>query len=392
MERTRVGVIGCGNISDLYFINLTERYATEIEVIGCADIVMERAQASAAKYGFEAMTVEELLNDDRIEIVINLTIPIAHTEINRKIINAGKHVYCEKPLALTFEEGKETIELAEAKGVRIACAPDTFMGAGIQTCGQLIDQGWLGDLVCGVATFVCPGHEIWHPSPAFYYKVGGGPMMDMGPYYMTALVSMLGPINQISGFCSKNRDPRTITSMPYRGQKVDVEMPTHYQGIIEFQSGICVTFIMSFEVWNSQLPRLEIHGTSGSMFCSDPDNFSGPVYVTRADSIVDQFADLDTSRFGVDGKNPFDYSALTMKMPLLYNDPRKKTRGLGVVDLAHAIRDGREPRISHELILHVTEALCAFEKSSNTCSIYKMTTTCKRPMPMPIDFGLNQID
>lgn len=395
MEKTRVGVIGCGNISDLYFMNLTERYGSEIEVVACADLYLERAQASAAKWGFKAMTVEDLLKEESIEIVVNLTIPAAHTVVNRQILEAGKHCYCEKPLALSFEDAKEIVALAESKGLLIGCAPDTFLGAGFQTSRKLIDEGWLGKLVCGVANMVCPGHEIWHPAPTFYYQKGGGPMMDMGPYYMTALVSILGPIKQISAFCCKGRDMRTITSKPLRGTekaKVAVEMPTTYQGIVEFESGICVNVIMSFDIWNSELPRMEIHGTEGSMYCSDPDNFMGPVYLTRGESIVDQFADLDTANFGVAGKNPFDYSELSKEMPLVQNDPRKKTRGLGVVDLAHAIRDGRKPRISHELILHVIEALCAFEKSSDAREIYKMTTTCERPAPIPVGLGLNCID
>lgn len=392
MEKLRIGVIGCGNISDLYFMNLMKRYGHGLDVIACADLFMEKAQASAEKHGIQARTVDDLLADEGIELVVNLTNPGAHYEMNRRILEAGKHVYCEKPFALTFKDAKKTVEYAESKELMVASAPDTFLGGGIQTCRQLIDEGWVGTPIGGTANFVWPGHELWHPAPQFYYQTGGGPMMDMGPYYVTALVSILGPIKSVFGKVKRSRDTRTITSFsPYKGDKVDVEVPTHYVGIIEFQNGAVVNINMSFDVWCSEQPKLEIYGTMGAMYCSDPDWFCGPVRVVRGESIVDSLADLDMSDTGVKG-NPFDFSGMVKEVPLRYYDPRKKTRGLGVLDLASAIRTGRKARISHALIVHVIEALTAFEKSSSSDAVYRMVTTCERPAGIPLDFEMDHVD
>lgn len=392
MEKTKVGIIGCGNISDLYFHNLTHRFGDDIEVISCSDIYLKKAEMQAKKYGVSRVySVEDMLNDSDVEIVINITVPQAHTEINRAAIKAGKHVFCEKPLALTFEEAKETVRLAEEHHVQIACAPDTFLGAGIQTCRQLLDEGWIGHVTAGTANFVWPGHEIWHPSPAFYYKKGAGPMFDMGPYYIAALVAMLGPVKKLTAMVSRARDMRTITSKPFFGQKIDVEVPTHYSGLLEFCNGTIITVNMSFDVWISSLPHIELYGSEGSMFCPNPDLFTGPVKVLRGENVVDSLVDLDLSSAGTKG-NPFDFSGYLKEMPLLYHDPLVKIRGLGVVELAHSVKLGRPCRISHDFILHVMEILTAFECASQENAVYYMTSTCERPAGMPMNKEMNKLD
>lgn len=392
MEKARVGIIGCGNISGLYFENLIHRYGEEIEVVSCTDIVSERACQSAQKYCVKkAYSLEEMLSDDDVEIVVNITVPLAHTEISRAALNAGKHVYSEKPLALSLEEAKATIDLAESKGLMIACAPDTFLGSGIQTCRQLLDEGWIGRPIAGTANFAWPGHEIWHPSPEFYYKLGGGPMMDMGPYYLTSLVAMLGSIDKITAMTRRARDTRMITSMPLCGKKIEVDVPTHYAGIVEFKNGAVVNLTMSFDVWNSTLPNMEIYGTRGTLFCPNPDLFSGPVKLLRSESIIDSLVGVDTMSSGLKG-NPFDFSGFVKEIPLRYHDPKAKIRGLGVLDMIHAIRQGRKCRISHDLIYHVTEALTAFEKASDGGYVYKMQSDCERPAGMPLDYDLDKLD
>ena len=385
MERTKVGIIGCGNISDLYFDNLTGRFGEEIEVVSCADLLREKAERQAERYKIPRVySVEEMLKDPGVDLVVNITIPKAHGQINQAALRAGKHVYCEKPLALTWEEAEETIRLAEERHVRIACAPDTFLGAGIQTCRRLLDEGWIGTVTSGTANFVWPGHEIWHPSPAFYYQKGGGPMFDMGPYYLAALVAMLGPVKKLTAMTSKARKSRTITSQPLWGQKVKTEVPTHYSGLLEFAGGAVVTVTMSFDVWFSSLPHMELYGTEGVLFCPNPDLFSGPVRLLRGESVIDSLAGLDLSGAGTKG-DPFDFSGYLKEIPLCYHDPLTKIRGLGVAELARSIKEGRECRISHGFMLHIMELLTAFEAASQKDTVYTMKSTCRRPDRMPLN-------
>jgi predicted dehydrogenase len=222
MNKVKVGIIGCGNISDIYFRNLMQTFQIT-EVAACADLIAERAAEKAKEFNVpKACSVEELLADPEIRIVVNLTIPAAHTEINLAALNAGKHVHCEKPLAITREDGKKVMDLAKEKGLLAGCAPDTFLGGGLQTCRKLVDDGWIGAPVAATAFMTCHGHESWHPSPEFYYQVGGGPMFDMGPYYLTALVSLLGPARRVTGSARISFPQRTITSAPKFGKIIDV--------------------------------------------------------------------------------------------------------------------------------------------------------------------------
>ena len=238
MNKVKVGIVGCGNISGIYFKMMGEVYDI-LEVKSCADLVPENAAAKAKEneaIGVQAVSVDELLADPEIQIVVNLTIPKAHAEVAMQAVNAGKSVYNEKPLTITREEGKALLDTAKAKGVLVGCAPDTFMGGGIQTCRRLIDEGVIGEPVSAEAFMLCGGHEGWHPDPEFYYEVGGGPVFDMGPYYLTALVNLLGSVKRVAGSARVSFPTRTIGSEKKKGKVIDVEVPTHIAGILDLQA------------------------------------------------------------------------------------------------------------------------------------------------------------
>ena len=280
MKPAKVGIIGCGNISDIYF--QAGKTFEAIDIAACADLIPERAQAKAEQHGIpKAVSPEALLSDPEIEIVLNLTIPKAHAEIAQKAVEAGKSAYNEKPLTITREDGRKLLATAKANGVRVGGAPDTFLGAGIQTCRKLIDDGAIGQPVAATAFMVCHGHESWHPDPEFYYKVGGGPMFDMGPYYLTALVNLLGPVKRVTGSARITFPERTITSQPKNGTVITVDTPTHIAGVMDFAGGAVVTIIQSFDVWAHGLPCIEIYGTEGSLKVPDPNGFGGPVLVRK---------------------------------------------------------------------------------------------------------------
>ena len=378
MRKVKVGIIGCGVISDIYLENLISTFKVT-EVKACADLFPDKAKESADKFNVpKACSVEELLADPEIEIVVNLTIPAAHTEINLAALNAGKHAYCEKPLALNMDDAKKTLQKAQDKNLLLGCAPDTFLGAGLQTCRKIIDDGMIGEPVGATANFVCHGHETWHPAPEFYYKEGAGPMMDMGPYYLTALVSLLGPINQLSCFARKTFEERTITSKAQKGKKVGVDVLTHYSGIIEFKNGAIVNINKSFDVWLSNLPCLEIYGTEGTLIASDPNTFGGPVKVLLGKDMVDSVDGMDVGE-AVEKIHSDEMFEFFNEIPLIYQNKSENMRGAGVVDMAYALIEGRKHRTSGDLIYHVTEALTSFDKSAKEGTIYKMVSTCNRP-------------
>ena len=356
MKPTKIGVIGCGNISGAYFkAGLTFR---NLEIAACADLDLARAQAKAEEFKIpKACTVKELLADPEIEIVVNLTIPKAHVAVALAAIAAGKHVYGEKPLAVTRKDGQKILAAAKAKKLRVGSAPDTFFGGGIQTCRKLLDDGWIGQPVAASAFMVCAGHESWHPAPEFYYDLGGGPMLDMGPYYLTALVNLLGPIARVSGSARTTRTERMITSQPQYGKIMHVKALTHYATTLDFAQGAIATMIMSFDCRAAQLPRIEIYGTEGTLSVPDPNTFGGPVRISR-------------------GKEWLD-------IPLTHGYT-ENSRSIGVADMANAIRSGRPHRASGELALHVLDAMEAAADASSKGKAIQLTTTCPRPAALPL--------
>jgi predicted dehydrogenase len=361
MERTKIGIIGCGNISSIYLQNLNQKFQT-VEVSAAADLVPERAAAQAACFGVaRVITVEEMLCDPSIEIILNITTPKSHAEVCRQVLKAGKHVYVEKPLSICLEDGLNLLALAGQKGLLLGGAPDTFMGAGIQTCLDLIQSGVIGRPIGASAFMTCHGHESWHPDPEFYYETGGGPMFDMGPYYLTALFALLGPARRLTGSAAISFSQRTITSEKKAGKVIDVEVPTHIAGTIDFACGAVGTILTSFDVWAAELPRIEIYGSEGTLSVPDPNTFGGPVRICRAGG---QFESMPVTR-------PY----------------AENSRGLGIADMARAIREGRrDHRASGALALHVLEAMHGFHIASNEGRHYTMESTIDTPAGMDANF------
>lgn len=360
---SKIGIIGCGKIVDAYFTGLS-RFPDLVQISACADLDLARAQAKAAEHAVpKACTPAELLADPTLDIVLNLTIPQAHAEINLAAIASGKHTYCEKPFALTSADAARTLAAAENAGVLTGCAPDTFLGGGIQTCRKLIDEGAIGAPVSAVAFMACPGHESWHPSPEFYYKLGGGPLFDMGPYYLTALINLIGPIRRVTAFSRITHPTRTITSQPLAGKLIDVEVNTHVAGTMEFHSGAIASLIMSFDVCSHNLPRLEIYGTDSSLSVPDPNTFGGPV--SLFDPVERAWKDV----------------------PLAF--AMEHGRGTGVADLAAAAANRRAVRASGALAAHVVEVMEALERSSAEDRSVSVQSIVARPEPLRPDGSLD---
>jgi len=355
VRKMKVGIIGCGNISGNY-LYWAKRFDI-LEIAACADLVPERAQARAAEHGIRACSVEELLRDPEIETVVNLTIPRAHAGVNTAILRAGKHAYTEKPFAVTRKQGEKVLALAERKKLLVGGAPDTFLGGGIQTCRKLIDDGAIGQPVAATAFMACRGHESWHPDPEFYYDIGGGPMLDMGPYYLTALVNLLGPVRRVSGSARITFPERLITSEPKKGTKIKVKTPTHIAGTLDFTSGAVGTVVMSFDVVAHRLPIIEVYGSEGTLLVPDPNGFGGPVRLRK-------MGDADWA-----------------DVQLTHSD--QVGRSMGVADMAHALRLGRKPRASGELCYHVLDVMMAFEDASRSGRHVDIASRCERPAALP---------
>lgn len=364
MAPVKVGLIGAGNISEQYI--KASRTFRAMEVVACADLDLSRATARAREFGLQARTVDELLTDPDIEIVVNLTIPAAHAAVSRAIIAAGKHVYSEKPLAISLEEGQELLDAARERGVRLGVAPDTFLGGGLQTCRKLIDEGWIGKPVAATAFMMGHGPEGWHPDPAFFYQPGAGPMFDMGPYYLTTLIHLLGPITRVTGSTRRSFTERIATSPARYGERIPVTTDTHIAGVLDFERGPIATLITSFDVWHSSVPRIEIYGSEGTLSVPDPNTFGGPVRLRRM------------------GAEEWSEIPLTHAVPI--------GRAIGVADLATALRAGRPHRASGELGYHVLEVMHAFEAASRGGQHIHIESRCERPAPLPLNMLAGYLD
>jgi len=368
MEKIKVGIVGCGTISSIYIKVLTEVFEI-IDVVACADIDIEKAKAKAEEFKIpKYCSVEQLLGDSEIKLVINLTIPSVHADVCMSILEAGKHVYVEKPFAVVLEDGLRVLNKAKEKGLLVGCAPDTFLGAGLQMCRKLIDEGWIGTPVAATAFMMGHGPEDWHPNPDFFYKAGGGPLFDMGPYYITAFISMLGPIKSVMGSATVSFKERIIGNQASRyGEKIKVEVPTHVAANLNFHSGAVATLITSFDVWGSEVPRIEIYGTDGTLSVPDPNGFYGPVCVLR--------------------KGTTEWK----EIPPLYSYV-DNTRGLGVADMAYALLSGRKHRASGQLGYHVLEAMHAIINSSSEGRTLDLVSTCEKPAPLPLGLLHGRLD
>jgi predicted dehydrogenase len=365
MDRVKIGIIGCGNISAAYL--KAARAFPILDVKAVADLNLAAAEARGAEFGIPATTVEGLLADPLIEIVVNLTVPHAHVEVGLKAIAAGKHVHSEKPLAIDTAEARPLLEAAKAKGLRVGCAPDTFLGGAHQTCRKLIDEGAIGQPLAGTAFFMCPGHERWHPSPGFYYLRGGGPVLDMAPYYVTDLVNLLGPVARVAAITARARLTRTITSQPLAGQQIPVEVATHAAATLAFVSGPVVTMVMSFDVPRHRHRPIELYGSEGTLAVPDPNHFGGQIEIGTAAG---------------------DWRAVVTEHAYANGN----FRIIGVADMAHAIRRNRPHRASGELAFHVLEVMEAVQRSSDEGRHIPIESRPERPAMLPADLMPGDLD
>jgi predicted dehydrogenase len=355
-DRLRVGIIGVGNISKAY-IDGCRDFAV-LELVACADLDPQRANAAAAEHAIpHAMSVDDLLASDQVDLVINLTVPLVHAEVSTRIVAAGKHVYSEKPLGVTLEEGQAILAAADRAGVRVGCAPDTFLFANHQSVRRLVDDGAIGMPLAAVAFFASHGPEGWHPNPDFFYQAGAGPMLDMGPYYVTCLVNLLGAVKYVSGTAQATLPQRIAKD----GHAIPVRVPTHHAATLEFASGAIATLITSFDVWAHHLPAMEIYGEHGSLTVPDPN-----------------------------GHDPREFSLFTPEQdawqvqPLAYADGWK--RGIGVADMAYAILENRAHRASGDLALHVLEVMTAVERAGAAHAAIEIASQPAQPAVLPLDF------
>ncbi|WP_043635339.1 Gfo/Idh/MocA family protein [Nonomuraea candida] len=349
-----VGIVGCGAISAQYLTTIDR--LPQVRLVAVADLDLDRAREAARPYpGVAATGVAELLADPGVDVVLNLTVPAAHADVALRAIAAGKDVYCEKPLAATGEEARRVLEAARAAGVRVGCAPDTVLGTGTQTARQAIDDGLIGRPVAAMATMVTPGHERWHPNPDFYYVPGGGPLLDMGPYYVSSLVTLLGPVASVIGAASRTRAKRTIGSGPRQGEEIPVTVDTHVTGVLVHESGALSTLVMSFDAVDTRAPNIEVHGERGSLVVPDPNRFDGDVLLTR---------------LGDDGPRELPVSA----------GYAGAGRGVGLIDF---LAD-REPRAGGTLAFHVLDVMESLLASAHTGRSLDVGSTCERPRPVAL--------
>lgn len=363
MDPVRIGLIGCGTISGAYL-----RAAATFDILhfaACADIDAAAAERTQERFGVPAMSVDDLLGRDDVEVVLNLTIPAAHGAVNLAAIEAGKHAYCEKPFGLDVAEGQSVLQAADAAGLRVGCAPDTFLGGGHQTVRGLIDAGAVGTPVAATAFMMGAGHESWHPNPAFYYQRGGGPLFDMGPYYLTALVHALGPVRRVAAITSRGRDTRTIGSEPRRGELIDVDVDTHTAGTLEFVSGVVATVVMSFDVRLHSNRFIEIHGVDASLSAPDPNGFGGAVRVSSGREWEDR---------------PLTHG---------YTD---NMRSIGLADMCVGVRTGRAHRCDGRLAQHILEIMDAFGRSSAEGRHIELASRPRRPAPLPLGLAHGELD
>lgn len=369
MQPTGLGIVGCGVVSDAYLTGAAR--SAIVEVVAVADMRPEVALAKAEKYGVAARSVEELLADPAIEIVVNLTVPLAHALVSRRAIEAGKHVYSEKPLGVTYAEGRALVDVAAAAGLRIGSAPDTFFGAAHQAVRYAIDEGRIGRVVAAAACFATRGMESWHPSPGFFFRQGGGPLLDIGPYPLTQLVNLIGPVERVTAIASQGFATRTVTSAPDAGQVIEVEIATTVNGALDFASGANVAFTTSWDIWRHTRLPIEIYGSEGTILNPDPNFFGG---TPRLAIEGGDWQDLDTSR------HPFGKPTRRTHLGLEVADYRM----VGVLDMARAIATARPHRASGELALHVLEIMEALQRSSDEGRHITLETTCERPAAVPL--------
>ncbi|TCN29003.1 Gfo/Idh/MocA family protein [Sinorhizobium americanum] len=363
-----VGIIGCGNISTTYF-KLAPLFKG-IRVISCADINPAAAEARAAEFDVTAQSIEAMLVNPEIDIVVNLTIPDAHFPVSKAILESGKHVYSEKPLVLTLEQGEELRAIAKAKGLMVGSAPDTFLGGAHQLARAHIDAGKIGRVTSGTCHVMSPGMEMWHPNPDFFFLPGGGPVLDLGPYYIANLVNLIGPVKRVAALSSMASQTRTITSEPRKGELIPVKTPTNIHALLEFHNGATITLSASWDVWSHRHANMELYGTEGSLFVPDPNFFGGTVEASGQDKEIQPLT-MWEHPFAVDN----------WEHPL---GPIANYRTAGLADLADAILTGRDARCSLDRALHAVDVMVSILKSGEEGRFVTLSTTCTQPAALGI--------
>ncbi|WP_319518302.1 Gfo/Idh/MocA family oxidoreductase [uncultured Martelella sp.] len=357
-----VGLIGCGNISAAYLARA--KTFENITFVGVADMDEAAAEARGAEFGIKAMSPEALLADPDVDIILNLTPPAAHFPVSKMALEAGKHVYCEKPFVVDVDEGKALMQLAEARGLRVGSAPDTILGASHQLARHLIDDNAIGTITSGTCFVMNHGMEEWHPAPDFFFRKGGGPILDLGPYYVANLVQLLGPVARVSAEAAMPENSRRIGSGPRTGETVPVEVATTVQAILTFESGALVTLVTSWDVWQHNLAPMALYGSEGTIHIPNPNFFDGPVVVTRKRDIAELphwDHPLGPPNRTVSSGEVADY------------------RTAGLADMAQAIVEGREHRCNGEYALHVVDVLTAILRAAEEQRSIKVSTRCRRP-------------
>ena len=370
------GVIGTGTYCDHYLRNLGPVYKN-VRPVGCADLNTEAARAAAERWNIpKVYTSDEMMADPEVDIVLILTNPASHYSLTMQALKAGKHVYCEKPLATSLEQANEIVEFAEKQGLFVGAAPDTFLSPEYQTVRKLIDEGAIGKVINVTANYVGPGADLWHPNAGFLYKQGGGPALDMGPYFLTTLVSLLGPLDSLFCYANRGWDVRNI-----HGKDVDVDVMTNYCAVLKFSNGTIGNINLTYDEWKSDLPGMELYGTDGVIIAPDPNTMMGPIRLLKAQefkTVVNGKASLPEKLEAIYGPETFGlFREIETVAPRIGNE-----RGAGLADMAKAIVDGRTPRVSADLCRHVTEAINAFNVCIETGMPYRMTTSFATPEPM----------
>ncbi|MBA5803759.1 Gfo/Idh/MocA family protein [Rhizobium changzhiense] len=368
--KLRIGVVGCGNISLAYMRNAP--LFCGVEITACADLNADAAKRRAAEFNLRAADVDSLIDDRNIDLILNLTIPAAHFDVSMRALSAGKHVFTEKPLGVTAAEGRSLVDAAAAKGIMLGSAPDTFLGAAGRHARRQMEAGAIGKPVTGTAFMMGRGMEHWHPDPSFYYQAGAGPVMDMGPYYLTMMVNLMGPIRRVQAVATSGQEERLITAEgPKEGTTFKVGTPTSVLSLLEFDCGATVTFGSSWDVFRHSNHPIELHGTEGSLRLPDPDNFGGSIALSSRGA---PWQETDTSGelFGA------------VNWPIAAPD-RANYRMLGLADLARAIIEGREPRASGDLALHVLEVMEAILRAGETGIAQTISGTVAQPMELRED-------
>ena len=383
MRTFNVGILGCGVISRTYVSDIQAFYP-RLKIVACADVSLALAEKLAREFDIpKACLTEDLLGDEAVEIVVNLTPPQLHVSLDKQIIAAGKHLFSEKPFAPGVAEAGEIMALAKAAGVRVGCAPDTFLSSGLQSVRWYLDRGLIGRPFFVTANMTTFGYETWHPNVEPFYRKGAGPLYDMAPYYLSAIVALLGPIESIAAFGTRGIDKRRLYVGARAGEEITPEIPTHYTAILRLCSGVVANLNVSFDIYRSNLPMLEIYGDGGTLAYPDPNFGGGAPRVYRKEQYLDPlFRDTDEARAL---KETF------RELPELFPRPKDYSRGIGVLDLAAAIDSGRPNRAGGELATHITEAIEGLIASAESGAFYRMRTTCERPEPLEPGLALGEI-